>query len=284
LCETDTWECTLLAPSTDPQNRTGHGGRRLDALPRRTRVGDPLPSFLLQNDGLRGSRHCTITCRRWSALSQLIAWKTPLPGDGLRPERIPPAAPTCKFFEGASRFPVYKPLCKAWAPLKAKFSLWLAVHGRLWTSDRGVRHVLQASPLCAFCDQEPETCDHLLAGWMLLCQADALFLRLISHQPAVVLSQSKPATSNQPAVLFSQSKSAPAISHQPSEQVAGMARRLGFAQPSYFPSLATPSPSHVDWWLQARRGLTTQRRKGLDSSIIMVSWLLWKARNRRGIR
>jgi hypothetical protein len=38
---------------------------------------------------------------------------------------------------------------------------------------------------------------------------------LFSHQPAVLFSQNKPATSNQPTVLFSQNKSAPAISHQP---------------------------------------------------------------------
>jgi hypothetical protein len=42
----------------------------------------------------------------------------------------------------------------------------------------------------------------------------ALFAWLISHQPAVLFSHNKPATSNQPAVLFSQK----AISHQPTEQ------------------------------------------------------------------
>jgi hypothetical protein len=46
-----------------------------------------------------------------------------------------------------------------------------------------------------------------------------MFVRLISHQPTVLFSQNKPATSNQPAVLFSQNKSAPAISHQPNEFV-----------------------------------------------------------------
>jgi hypothetical protein len=46
----------------------------------------------------------------------------------------------------------------------------------------------------------------------------ALFAWLISHQPAVLFSHNKPATSNQPAVLFSQNKSTPAISHQPNEQ------------------------------------------------------------------
>jgi hypothetical protein len=49
-------------------------------------------------------------------------------------------------------------------------------------------------------------------------KANGLFVRLISHRPAVFLSHNKPATSNQPAVLFSQNKSAPAISHQPNEQ------------------------------------------------------------------
>jgi hypothetical protein len=49
----------------------------------------------------------------------------------------------------------------------------------------------------------------------------ALFAWLISHQPAVLFSQNKPATSNQPAVPFSQNKPAPATSHQPTEQTDG---------------------------------------------------------------
>jgi hypothetical protein len=49
-------------------------------------------------------------------------------------------------------------------------------------------------------------------------QTYGLFVWLISHQPAVLFSHNKPATSNQPAVLFSQNKPAPAISHQPTEQ------------------------------------------------------------------
>jgi hypothetical protein len=46
----------------------------------------------------------------------------------------------------------------------------------------------------------------------------ALFVWLISHQPALFFSQNKPATSNQTTILFSQNKPAPAISHQPNEQ------------------------------------------------------------------
>jgi hypothetical protein len=48
-----------------------------------------------------------------------------------------------------------------------------------------------------------------------------MFAWLISHQPAVLFSRNKSATSNQPAVLFSQNKPAPAISHQPTEQAVG---------------------------------------------------------------
>jgi hypothetical protein len=46
------------------------------------------------------------------------------------------------------------------------------------------------------------------------------FAWLISHQPAVLFSQNKSATSNQPTVFFSQNKPAPAVSHQPNEQAA----------------------------------------------------------------
>jgi hypothetical protein len=50
----------------------------------------------------------------------------------------------------------------------------------------------------------------------------ALFVCLISHQPTLLFSQNKPATSNQPAVLFSQNKSAATISHQPNEQATSL--------------------------------------------------------------
>jgi hypothetical protein len=42
----------------------------------------------------------------------------------------------------------------------------------------------------------------------ILVEMSSMFVRLISHQLAVLFSQSKPATSNQPALLFSQNKSA----------------------------------------------------------------------------
>jgi hypothetical protein len=71
-------------------------------------------------------------------------------------------------------------------------------------------------------------------GRTLLCSSlwvgrigDSVFVRLISHQPAVLFSQNKPATSNQPPVLFSQNKSAPAIGHRPN-------RRLGIGNGGVF--------------------------------------------------
>jgi hypothetical protein len=69
-------------------------------------------------------------------------------------------------------------------------------------------------------------CQHTIAGnrWLEATRyaTIALFAWLISHQPAVLLSQNKPATNNQPTVLFSQNKAASAISHQPNEQAAGL--------------------------------------------------------------
>jgi hypothetical protein len=46
---------------------------------------------------------------------------------------------------------------------------------------------------------------------LVYCRLFALFAWLISHQPAVLFSQNKPASSNQSTVLFSQNKPAPAI-------------------------------------------------------------------------
>jgi hypothetical protein len=55
----------------------------------------------------------------------------------------------------------------------------------------------------------------------------SLLVRLISHQPAVLFSQNKPATTNQPAVLFTHKRSASATSHQPTEQAVGRRRGGG---------------------------------------------------------
>jgi hypothetical protein len=57
-----------------------------------------------------------------------------------------------------------KELWKASAPPKVKFFFWLALHDRIWTADRRMRHDLQDSAACALCDQDDETVDHLLVG------------------------------------------------------------------------------------------------------------------------
>jgi hypothetical protein len=57
----------------------------------------------------------------------------------------------------------------------------------------------------------------------------AMFVWLISHQPAVLFSQNKTVISNQPAVLFSQNKPAPTISHQPNEQAGTIVLSTGDA-------------------------------------------------------
>jgi hypothetical protein len=54
----------------------------------------------------------------------------------------------------------------------------------------------------------------------------ALFAWLISHQPAVLFSQNKPASNNQPTVLFSQNKPTSAISHPSTSRPSGSKNNL----------------------------------------------------------
>jgi hypothetical protein len=66
---------------------------------------------------------------------------------------------------------------------------------------------------------------YVLFAWLISHQPVVLFSQnksATSNQPAVLFSQNKSATSNQPAVLFSQNKSAPAISHLPTEQALAL--------------------------------------------------------------
>ena len=45
----------------------------------------------------------------------------------------------------------------------------------------------------------------------------------------------------------------------------------------------TPQPGSVlsSWWMDARRLVPTQLRRGFDSIVLLVSWHLWKERNSR---
>jgi hypothetical protein len=83
--------------------------------------------------------------------------------------------------------------------------------------------------------------NHIVLVSPMLSSIDALFVWLISHQPAVLFSQNKSATSNQPAVLFSQNKSAPAISHQPNEQAGSQALEL---EPNLLLLIITGAPTY----------------------------------------
>jgi hypothetical protein len=66
---------------------------------------------------------------------------------------------------------------------------------------------------------------------MQLGASSALFVWLISHQPTVLFSHNKPATSNQPAVLFSQNESAPAISQTNRLKNSSGAGHVGLGYP-----------------------------------------------------
>jgi len=83
---------------------------------------------------------------------------------------------------GSSSLPGHKLIWKAWAPLKVKFFLWLAFLGRLWTAERRFRHGLQADATCRLCDQDEETCDHLLFRCSFSRQVWWEFLRRLSLQ------------------------------------------------------------------------------------------------------
>jgi hypothetical protein len=73
---------------------------------------------------------------------------------------------------------------------------------------------------------------------------NALFVWLISHQPAVLFSQNKLAITNQPAVLFSQNKPAPAISHQPNEQAANSSKFFVVKTKKETTNAEIPSPHY----------------------------------------
>jgi hypothetical protein len=50
------------------------------------------------------------------------------------------------------------------APLKVKYFFWIALHGRLWTTEWRKQHGLQPDATCALCDQLDEATDHLLCS------------------------------------------------------------------------------------------------------------------------
>ena len=134
------------------------------------------------------------------------------------------------FFQGSERFEGAKPIWKAWAPLKVKFFMWLAIRRRIWTADRRHRHGLTGSTTCRLCHQEDETAEHLLGG--------CTFTKQIWHSLLTTIGIQNP----------------PSITDQ----------------------------DFMSWWILLRQqGLSMQQMKGLDTAVMLVSWVLWKERNAR---
>lgn len=53
---------------------------------------------------------------------------------------------------------------KSKAPTKCKILMWLVRRLRCWSADRLERHGMDHPEACPFCEQEPETINHLLLG------------------------------------------------------------------------------------------------------------------------
>lgn len=74
------------------------------------------------------------------------------------------------FFAGSIRFPCAEAIWKAWAPLKCKVFMWLAVRRWCWTADCLRRCGLQNQGVCVFCRLQEESIDHLLVGCVVTAQ------------------------------------------------------------------------------------------------------------------
>jgi hypothetical protein len=66
--------------------------------------------------------------------------------------------------QGNVRFELAEAIWHSKGTPKRKLFVWLAVEHKIWTSDRRVRHGLQAvSSACFVCLQEEDTAEHILA-------------------------------------------------------------------------------------------------------------------------
>lgn len=133
------------------------------------------------------------------------------------------------FFVGMSSMLGAKQVWQASAPPKIKLFFWLALHGRIWTSERRRRHGLQDHAECALCNQEDETVDHLLVACVFSRELWHCFLHPLGW--------------------------------------GGIAPRHGAEVAS--------------WWMDSRGQVPPAFRKGFDSAVLLLSWLLWKERNSR---
>lgn len=67
-----------------------------------------------------------------------------------------------RYFIGAVGFGPFKRTLMSWAPLRAKYFIWLASLNRCWTADHLARWGLQHPQSCPLCDQASENVQHLL--------------------------------------------------------------------------------------------------------------------------
>lgn len=131
------------------------------------------------------------------------------------------------FFAGLEFFPCSKTIWKTWAPAKCKLHIWLAVHRRISTADRMIRHGMQSHTACPLFDQEDETAGHIATGCVF---AKEIWFATLSRY--------------------------------------GMANLA----PINVPAL-------VDWWPDTHARLPRLAKKGFDSLVLLIMWMLWKEHN-----
>ena len=78
-------------------------------------------------------------------------------GHVLRQLMLPCIVPWCL------RGPILEAYMEIWAPPHIKSFVWLALQDRCWTTKHLARHCLPHKYVCALCDQEEKTMQHLLA-------------------------------------------------------------------------------------------------------------------------
>lgn len=79
------------------------------------------------------------------------------------------------YFAGSASLLGAKELWQTKAPPRVKIFFWIALHRRLWTAHRRMRHGLQDSDACVMCDQE-QTSDHLLVACVVARELWAMVL------------------------------------------------------------------------------------------------------------
>jgi hypothetical protein len=67
---------------------------------------------------------------------------------------------------GSVQFELVERIWNSWVLPRCKFFLWLASLNHCWTTDRLARRGLDHPLYCLLCDQEEETIQHILVGYV----------------------------------------------------------------------------------------------------------------------